>query len=168
MVNAGNRRIDRILEPSYLEGLGGLAIEELRAKREECEEEEWSLSFIRRMLHARLDILEAERKRRSSGEPPHSLIERLPEILADEDRTHRGAFPKLDAPPMVENPRRRVEKLITNDTLLRLPELSDDEITSVIVALQDAEGEVSESRRAVLAVLNPIIDELTRRLGESA
>lgn len=167
MVNGGNRRIDRILEPSYLEGLGGLTIEELRAKREECEEEEWSLSFIRRMLHARLDILEDEQKQRATGGPRRSIVERLPEILSDEDRSHRGSFPKLDAPPMVDNPKRHVEKLITNDTLLRMSELSDDEIASVIATLRMAEGDVSESRRAVQAVLDPIVEELARRLVDA-
>src|SRR5688572_5414525 len=100
MVSGGNRRIDRVLEPSYLDGLGALTIEALRAKREECEEEEWSLSFIRRMLHARIAILEDEQKQRATGGERRSIVERLPEILADEDRSHRGSFPRLDAPPM--------------------------------------------------------------------
>ena len=167
MVSGGTRRIDRVLEPSYLEGLSELTIEELRAKREECEEEEWSLSFIRRMLHARLDILEDEQKQRATGGERRSIVERLPEILADEDRSHRGSFPRLDAPPMVDNPKRHVEQLITNDTLLRMSELSDDEIADVIATLRAAEGDVSESRRAVQAVLDPIVEELARRLVDA-
>jgi hypothetical protein len=167
MVNGGNRRIDRILEGSYLEGLGDLTLEELRAKREECEEEEWTLSFIRKMLFARLDIIEDEAKMRTSGAPRRSIIERLPEILADEERAHRGSFPRLDAPPMVDNPKRHVERLIANDTLIRLPELSDDEIASVLATLRDAESAVSESRRAVQAVLDPIVEELARRLVDA-
>jgi hypothetical protein len=167
MTTGGNRRIDRILDPSYIEGLGELSTGELRAKREECEEEEFVFSYERRLLHARMDLLGAERKRRAAGESTHSLIERLPEILADEGRTHRGAFPNLEAPPIFENPRRRVEKLITNDMLTRLTELPDDEISTVTATLKEAEREVSDSRRAVQAVIDRIVEELARRLVDA-
>jgi hypothetical protein len=168
MTSGGKRRIDRILDPTYIEGLGDLSTEKLRAKREECEEEEFVFSYERRLLHARLDLLEAERKRRAAGDPPRSLIERLPEILADEGTpTHRGAFPNLEAPPLFENPRRRVEKLITNDMLTRLTELPDDEITAVKATLTDAERDVSDSRRAVQAVIDRIVEELARRLVDA-
>lgn len=162
----GNRRSDRILEPSYLEGLEGLDEERLRALRDECEEEESVLSYERRLLHARLDIIRAEIARREAGESPKSLIDRLPEILtAGEQPTHRGSFPKLDPPPVFDPPRRRIEKLVTDDTLARLPDLSDEEIASILGDLEGIEGEVSESRRAVQAVLDRLIEELGRRLA---
>ena len=167
MTQGGNRRIDRILDPSYIEGLGDLPTEDLRAKREECEEEEFVFSYERRLLHARMDLLDAERKRRKAGESPRSLIERLPQILADEGRTHRGAFPNLEAPPIFEHPRRRVEKLVTNDMLTRLTELPDDEISAVTETLKEAEREVSDSRRAVQAVIDRIVEELARRLVDA-
>ena len=167
MAQGGNRRIDRILDPSYIEGLGDLSTEELRAKREECEEEEFVFSYERRLLHARMDLLEAERKRRAAGDPPRSLIERLPQILADEDRTHRGAFPNLEPPPIFENPRRRVEKLISDDVLTRLTDLPDDEIAAVTATLKEAERDVSDSRRAVQAVIDRIVEELARRLVDA-
>jgi hypothetical protein len=163
----GNRRIDRILDPSYIEGLGDLSTEDLRAKREECEEEEFVFSYERRLLHARMDLLDAERKRRVAGEPPRSLIDRLPEILADESPTHRGSFPNLEAPPIFENPRRRVEKLIANDMLTRLPEIPDDEIASITATLKEAERDVSDARRAVQAVIDRIVEELARRLVDA-
>jgi hypothetical protein len=167
VTQSGNRRIDRILDPSYIEGLGDLSTEDLRAKREECEEEEFVFSYERRLLHARMDLLDAERKRRAAGESPRSLIERLPEILADEGRTHRGAFPNLEAPPIFENPRRRVEKLVTNDMLTRLTELPEGEISAVTETLKVAEREVSDSRRAVQAVIDRIVEELARRLVDA-
>jgi len=163
MANAGNRRIDRMLDPAFLEGLEDAPLDEVRAKRDDCEEEESVHSYERRLIHARLDILEAEQKRRASGESPKSLIERLPQILADDDVSHRGSFPRLEAPPIFDNPRRRVEKLVTNDTLARLTDLSESEISDAISALKDAEGEVSETRKAVQAVLDRLIEEIARR-----
>jgi hypothetical protein len=166
MPTGGKRRLDRILDPSYLEGLGDVPLDRLRSMREECEEEEEVLSYERRLLHGRLAILKAELDRRSSNSETKSLIDRLPEILSGDDQpSHRGAFPKLEAPPMFENPRRRVEKLVSDDTLARLPELGDSDIRSITETLRDAERDVSQARAALHEVLNPIIDELARRLS---
>lgn len=162
----GNRRSDRILDPSYLEGIDGLDEERLRALKEEAEQEETVLSYERRLLHARLDIIRAEIARRESGESSRSMIDRLPEILtAGEQPTHRGSFPKLDPPPAFDPPRRRIEKLVTDDTLARLPDLSDEEIASILADLEGIEGEISESRRAIQAVLDRLVEELGRRLA---
>jgi hypothetical protein len=162
----GNRRSDRILDPSYLEGLEALDEDRLRALRDECEEEESVLSYERRLLHARLDIIRAEIARRASGGSAKSLIDRLPEILtAGEQPTHRGSFPKLDAPPVFDPPRRRIEKLVNDDTLARLPDLSDERVATILADLESVEGEISESRRAVQAVLDRLSEELGRRLA---
>lgn len=162
----GNRRSDRILEPSYLEGIEQMDEETLRARKDECEEEESVLSYERRLVHARLDILRAEVERRASGESPRSLIDRLPEILTSgEQQTHRGSFPKLDAPPVFDPPRRRIEKLVTDDTLARLSDLPDEEVQTILANLEAIESEVSESRKAILSVLDRLIEELGRRLA---
>ncbi len=163
MAKGGNRRIDRVLDPEFLEGLEHAPLEALRERRDECAEEESVLSYERSLIHTRLRLLKAEQDGRSSGGSARSLIDRLPEILADDEVKHRGSFPSLEAPPIYDNPRRRVEKLITNDTLARLPELSEGEIRAAVTALDDAEREVSENRKAVHAVLDRLIEEIARR-----
>ena len=168
MAKTGNRRIDRILEPSYLAGLHDAADDRLRDMQEECEEEETVLSYERRLLQGRLEILGAELDRRGKGAPVSSLIERLPEILAGEgSSTHRGSFPKLAAPPVFDPPRRRVEKLVSDDTLARLPERTEGEIRDITGQLEAMEREVSESRRAVQQVLDQVVEETGRRLSGS-
>ena len=164
---AGNRRIDRITEPSYLEGLVDVDDDRLRAMRDECEEEEAVLSYERRLIHGRLAIITAELERRANGASGRSLIDRLPAILSgDEAPTHRGSFPKLTPPPVFENPRRRVEKLVADDTLARLPELSDDELHRIRQDLEEAEGEVSRNRRSVLDVIDRLVEEVGRRVSQ--
>ena len=160
---AGNRRIDRVLDPSFIEGLEDAALETLREKRDETAEEEAILSYERSLIHSRLRLLKAEQERRASGGPTSSIIDRLPEILADQNVQHRGAFPSLEAPELSDQPRRRVEKLVTDDTLARLPDLDESEITATMNALDAAEREVSESRKAVHVVLDRIITEIGRR-----
>ena len=162
----GKRRLDRILDPSYLEGFDGLDDERLRTMREECEEEEGVLSYERSLIHSRLSILAAEQARRADGGPPRSLVDRLPEILTGhQPATHRGAFPNLEAPALYETPRRRVEKLVNDDTLARLPDLPDEELRTIIETLEATEREVSAARQSIQAVLDRLIEELGRRLA---
>ena len=159
----GNRRIDRVLDPSFVEGLDRSPLAVLREKRDECAEEESVLSYERSLIHTRLRLLKAESERRRSGGPARSLIDNLAQILSDENVTHRGSFPSLDAPPIADNPRRRVERLVNDDTLARLPDLTDAEIADATAKLEAAEGEVSESRRQVHVVLDRLIEEIGRR-----
>jgi anti-sigma-K factor RsiG len=163
MTSGGKRRIDRILDPSFLDGLAHAPLELVREKRDECAEEESVLSYERSLIHTRLRLLKDEQELRDSGKARRSIVDRLPEILADEDIRHRGSFPNLEAPPIHDNPRRRVEKLVNDDTLARLPELSPEEISATIATLNGAEVEVSENRKAVHAVLDRCIEEIGRR-----
>lgn len=161
-MKGGRRPIDRITDEGYLAGVRERSVEEIRKQREECEKEETLLSYERRLLHGRLDILKAELERRRTG-GEGSLVDRLPQILADSPRTSRGAFPKDVELPTFENPRRRVEKLVSDDTLARIPSLGDDEIEELVSSLSSVEREVSDDRRAVQKVLDEINAELVRR-----
>lgn len=162
-VAGGRRRIDRILDPGYLGGLEGVPLGDIRAKRTECEAEEALLSYERRLLHARLDILRAELRRRADGGPVSSIVEELPRILSGEPRTSRGSFPREIALPDLENPRRRVERMVSDDTLARIPDLEESDIRGIIETLSAAERDVSEARRAVQGVLDRLTAEVVRR-----
>lgn len=162
-VEGGRRLIDRILSPAYVEGLAALSMPDLRARRAECEEEEALLSYERRLLHARLDILSAEQARRAGGGGGPSLVSRLAEILADEPRQSRGAFSRDVATPSFDQPRRRVEKLVSDDTLATLAEIPDDRVAAIAASLVSTEAEVSEQRRAVQGVLDALTQEVMRR-----
>jgi hypothetical protein len=159
----GKRRMDRITSRTYLDGIESRPLAEVRSMRAECLEEESTLSFERRLVHARMDILRAELDRRSGAAADASIVSRLPEILADERRASRGAFPRVEQAAMVEHPRRRVSKLISDDTLANLPALSADEISSTLRLLGEAETETSETRRVVQSVVDALSAEIARR-----
>ncbi|MFD0564757.1 hypothetical protein ACFQ2M_24165 [Kitasatospora saccharophila] len=64
------------MDVSAVDGLAGLALEELRVLRRDALEQEADLSYLRRLLHGRMDILRAELQRReiipqqAAGEAP--------------------------------------------------------------------------------------------------
>ena len=76
----GNRRIDRVLAENYLDGIATLPMDEVRSLRKEAEQEETDLSYLRRLLQGRLDILRAELARRS-GATSGTLVDALPALL---------------------------------------------------------------------------------------
>ena len=51
------RRLDRVLEPGYLDGLADRPVEEVSALKAECTELETEVSFVRRLAQGRIDIL---------------------------------------------------------------------------------------------------------------
>ena len=81
-MHEGNRRIDKVLDPEFVDGLGQISLDELRERRKEAEQEETDLSYMRRLLQGRLDILRAELARRAGD--GSDLMDALPQILADE------------------------------------------------------------------------------------
>lgn len=157
----GKRRIDRILEPEFLRGVEQRSTNEVRVLRSDCSEEEALLSYERRILHGRLAILRAELDRRAGG-GTSSIVDKLPEILADERRQSRGSFPSHD-PHLYDRPSRRVSKLVTDDTLANLADHDDDAIRAHTREFEEAEREVSAQRRSVLDVLDALNRELARR-----
>jgi hypothetical protein len=81
VVPGGQRRIDRVLDPGFTDGVDQLGLPELRARREEAD-----VSYLRRLLQGRLDILRAELVRRSAGgdQDVGGLLTGLPAILTDD------------------------------------------------------------------------------------
>jgi hypothetical protein len=170
-VSGGDRRIDRVLDPDFVAGLGSLGLDELRRRRDEAELEEADASYLRRLLQGRLDIVRAELARRAehgAGADVHALIDRLPAILADEDQGSFNAVPRVLVPSRADQHRRRVERLVSDDTLANLHQLDVDELEQAVNVLTSEEGRASAVRRQVLDVLDLLRSELTRRYREGA
>ena len=100
VVPGGQRRIDRVLDPGFTDGVDRLGLPELRARREEAEAEEADVSYLRRLLQGRLDILRAELVRRSAGgdQDVGGLLAGLPAILTDDAPGTFSAVPRVQVP----------------------------------------------------------------------
>src|SRR4051794_37350137 len=75
--------VEELLEPGYLEGLERRSVDEVRAMHEDSLRVETEVSYARRLLQARIDILNAEIQRRATGGSVADLLAALPAILAD-------------------------------------------------------------------------------------
>jgi hypothetical protein len=136
--------------------------------RSEAEQEETDLSYLRRLLQGRMDILKAEVARRSGGEGK-SLIDLLPGILADEPRSdspHGSGRHAVTEPSRADMHRRHVEALVADVDLSNPGGHDDESLNRVLAVLLREEAEVSNNRRAVQDVMDKLTAEITRRYRE--
>ncbi|MDA2979587.1 MAG: aerial mycelium formation protein [Actinomycetota bacterium] len=165
------RRIDQVMDPSFIAGLEELDLDEIRGRRNTLDELDTEFSYYRRILHGRMDLLDFEMRRRDGSET-RSLIEALPEILGD-GVSGKTSNP-LDRELSVKTPefaglgRRNVDKALADDFLSRLPFLEDRELVEIRKSLAEAEHEVSDQRRAVYNAYDVITSDLTRRYRDGA
>ena len=160
----GHRRVDRVLADDYLTGLGELPLPELRALRIEAEQEETDVSYLRRMLQGRMDIVEGELARRR-GEGSGSLVDDLPRLLADAPSGGPRGLGRHNAaePSRADSHRRRLEALIADLQLSDVPTRTDDELTRALTMLGEEEHSISERRREIQRVVDACHAEVARR-----
>jgi hypothetical protein len=165
----GRRRVDHVLAPEFLAGLSDLPLDGLRAKRREAEQEEADLSYLRRMIHGRISIVEAELRRRDPASTSGSVVDELSSILGDEERSTRGLGRHLTVEPSrVDEHRRGEEQIIADAVISDVSARSDAELREALTRLSEHEAEVSEVRRAVQHAMDTLSAELTARYRDGS
>jgi len=161
-VPGGRRRIDKVLADEFAADLSGLDLDEVRDRRREAEQEEADLSYVRRMLQGRMDILRAELARRAGG--GEKIVEHLSQVLADTGRSDHGLgrFLRVE-PSRVDEHRRLVEQVIADVGVSDVEHLSDDDLRASLGRLEGFERGVSEDRQRVQQVMDALTTEVAER-----
>lgn len=168
------RRIDQALSEDFSTNLGELSLDEVRSRRDMAEEVERELSYYRRLLHGRMDLLAFEMRRRR-GEETRSLIEALPEIIAAGIPSGRDAGELRHLSVDLQLPevtgRRDIDHILEDDALTRITTMDESELAELQLGLTEAERAVSEQRRLLHEVIDrlqaEIIDRYKRGLAGS-
>ena len=139
-----------------------LSLDELRSRRALLVEEEVGLSYLRRLVQGRMDIVAAAGGRGTMGD----LVDDLPSILAD--RTHApgpGRLPQMMAPSDEDEARleAELEEVVPASTLTDIDTLTDDDLAALAERLTAFEHDVSARRRDVHARIDALNSELARR-----
>jgi len=153
-----------VLAPGYLDGLDALALEEVRALRQDAEQEETDLSYLRRLLQGRIDILRAELDRRLGSSCQGRVVDQLAEILTDQpsERPPLGRHLSIE-PSRVGEYRRGLERMIADVHLSDVTARSEAEIRSALELLSGCERSVSRDRHAVQRIADACRSEVARR-----
>jgi hypothetical protein len=161
-------KLERVVAADYLDDVETRPVEELRTLRDECRAVGDDLSFLRRQIHGRLDIVRWELDRRAAGEGPSTpaeLVDKLDGILAGNVHApgHSQMVDNVEPPDLDE----LTEEL---DALLpptwALLELDEEGLRSWATKLEELEEGYSRSRREVFQREDAVKDLLAQRLGE--
>lgn len=165
----GRRRLDRVLDPSFLVGVEGRTIDEVRTLRDDAAQEETDLSYLRRLLHARIDMVRFEQQRRVEG-GEGSVLDQLPRILADNalgPAAGKGRHQTVQ-PSRAESHRRHVEALLADSGLSDVASLDDAALVSAVDEYVAEEAAVSEHRIRVQQVMDSCNAEIARRYRDGS
>lgn len=160
-------QLSEVIDPAYLQGLEGWTLQEVRSRRDEATETETGLSYLRRIVQGRLDIVVAEQRHRDQGERAgvSELVEELPAILSGNVHAPGlGRLPTLLAPGKIDGTlEAQLEAIMPARDLANLPEVPDEELRQAATRLTEFERSVSSQRRAVFDVLDRLQEEIVRR-----
>ena len=168
-------RLARILADEYIAGLQDLPMDEVRSRRAESQEVEVALSYARRIVQGRLDIIHAELERRATGEAPSTsseLVDRLEkgEMLGDHERPAGfGRLPTIMAPGEASDEFvAEADAVAAQESLSNLPDMSDDEVKVLSDHLSEIERSLSDRRRQVFDRIDAFQAEIVRRYKSGA
>lgn len=150
--------------------LGALDLGALRALRRDAQQEEADLSYLRRMLHGRIDILQAELGRRSAPDAPvpdAPVLDRLSEILTDDpSRVRTSARHVTLGTPLTERVRALAEEMLAEVELSDLDARTDPELAAAMGRMVRNEQQVSRRRQSLQITVDGCNAEITRRYRE--
>ncbi|MGI5470198.1 RsiG family protein [Streptomyces sp. CA-132043] len=145
--------------------LSGRGLPEIRKLRRDAQQEEADLSYVRRLLQGRIDILRAEAARRAA--PQTTVLDRLPEILTDEPSRHRSSARHVTVgTPHSEEYRRLAEDMLGEVELSDLGARTDAELREAMGRLVQYEQQVSLRRQSLQRTADDCSAEIARRYRE--
>ncbi|MER5949721.1 ABC transporter substrate-binding protein [Streptomyces sp. NPDC001904] len=153
------------LPPVAVPDLTTLRLPELRTLRRESQQDEADLSYVRRLLHGRIDILRAELARRRDPESP--VVDRLSEILRDQPTRYRASARHVTlGTPRSEEFRRLASEMLSEVELSDLGARTDDELHAGMGRLVRYEQQVSRRRQQLQHTADDCSAEIARRYRE--
>lgn len=155
-INPGRRRVDRVLSPRFIQDVAELSGEDLITRRDDAVQEEADVSYIRRLLQGRLDILRFERRRRSNladgvdmDHDDAALVRALTSALTDKTPLRPRATQQASA--VVSSPSTTTDSAI-KVTPYPQPQMVDPRVPTV--SRRAAEAAVADVRFSNLAALS--------------
>ncbi|GAA2318738.1 aerial mycelium formation protein [Streptomyces hawaiiensis] len=154
--------------------LPALSLPELRTLRRDAQRDEADLSYLRRLLQGRIDILRAEVTRRApadaasvAGAEETSVVERLAEILRDAPARHRSSARHVTlGTPQGEEYRRLAAEMLAEVELSDLDARTDLELNTAMGRLERHEQQVSRRRQRLQRTADECSAEIARRYRE--
>ncbi|MHB1518277.1 MAG: RsiG family protein [Acidimicrobiales bacterium] len=160
--------LDRMLTSNYLDGIDARPLSDIRSMRTECQEAEVELSYFRRLVQGRLDIVHTYLEHPGSDalRDLGALVNDLPSILSSGPGRPPGPghLPQLLSPDTEgAELTEELDAVLGPSEIGTLAELDVEQLESIAGRLESIEQRVSAERRALHERIDALQAELVER-----
>jgi hypothetical protein len=143
-----------------------LDLDTLRARRQELQQLDDAVSYVRRVAQARGDLARAEAAKRRGVTAPEPRDAELRHVLGDRLLGGPGRPPR-PIEDFSDDPRSaELDQLCADNGFGRLIDLNADELDTLVAALDEFEQRTSAERHALYAELDALTEQLVGRYQE--
>lgn len=159
--------LEQVLSPGFLDGVDDWDTEHVRAARATCEEQEAAVSYARRVLQGRLDLLRAELGRRSEGgEDLDVVLGDLPVILSADQAPSNPVLARslsVGVPTAAEPLEAEIDAIIDRAGLDAVEQRDPEQLAALIDQLAEHEQRLSLVRRQLFDLIDALRAQLVAR-----
>jgi RsiG-like len=162
--------LQRLFAPDYLQGLSDRSLEEIRAMRDECQDAETAVSYLRRVAQGRLDIVHvylADEGGDGDGAADLTkLVERLPDIIGSGPPRPAGPgrLPASMGPDLGHGDLTApIDAILDGAVIGELPTMDRDELQGIADRLGAIEASISDDRRSLHERIDKLQAEIVNR-----
>lgn len=162
--------LDELITIEEPADLSACSLADLREVRDQYQDIENGLSYARRIVQGRLDIVSVELERRGDGASDADLMERLPDALAA--HTRGPGLPRpvrdLEPPAWADGLLEELDEVLSPNQLAGIAELDDTELVTAAARIGDVERDLSTMRHEIHRRIDLVQDELVGRYRQGA
>jgi hypothetical protein len=168
-VTSLEQELERLFEPDYLDGVETRSLDEVRAMRAECQEAETVVSYLRRVVQGRLDVVHSFLDHHNSGQSVgdlDSVVEDLSSIIGSGPArpSGNGRLPSQMSPDMEKvDLTREIDDVLDADGIGKLPTMTEDELRTLGGRLTTIEKRISDQRRTLHERIDALQAEIVSR-----
>lgn len=146
------------------EGAGSVG--QLRAKRRQLQQQEDTVSYVRRLTQGRLDLVLDEQRRRERGgdEPLGNVTERLAEVFGQQHGGGSARPPRETVVPTDHPLMQQLDELCDQFEFARLDTMADADLRQLRDALQLFEQSCSQQRHALFEEIDALTAQLVAQI----
>lgn len=162
--------VEELINVGEPDDLATCSLPELRGVRDRYQDVENGLSYARRIVQGRLDVVSVELERRAEKDPDTDLMTRLPDALAAHLRGPGLPRPtrELEPPAWADDILAELDDLLPPADLGELDAVPDDQLMAAAEHIGALEREVSEARHRLHERIDRVQDELVGRYRAGA
>lgn len=165
-VTPADKELERLFASDYLDRLDSRSLDEVRTMRAECQEAETIVSYLRRVVQGRLDVVYSFLDHRHSGQSVGDLdavVEDLSAIIGSGPArpSGYGRLPSQMSPDMEKvDLTREIDEVLDAETIGQLPTMTESDLRAIAERLTVIEKRISDQRR----MLHERIDALQAQI----